>query len=136
MKKRTILLICILAAAVAAAAILPGKLGRRPYKSLKAEDIASAAVSVFPYEESAEISDLQTLTALLNDLVIYEKFDSDQVFYGDPAVFTVTKTNGTEFTVVPGSPFATVDGVRHRSADEPCEKLDQFGYSVLDSAAQ
>ncbi len=101
---------------------------KRPFQNLKAEEIVSARVEMFPPDVRKDLlgDDLQTLAELLQDVVIYEPDNSYRMYAGQSVVFTVTKSDGTVLEVGAFNPFCIINGAGYRTEYAPCEALNNF----------
>lgn len=132
-KKKSALLLLVCAVAVGAVALaLSGTWGRRPFKTLSAEDIAAATVTLTPPGETVEIAEVEELADDLNAVVIYRKDNSYTEYVGQGCVFSLTLADGTELEVNAYNPFLIIDGVGYRCEYEPCEALNSFANRLLD----
>ena len=100
MKKKTaVVLLCAVIVIAAAARICTNFIGKKPFASLKAEDIASATVQLLPPNQTAPVTDLDALAAALNDAVIYRKDGSYTEYNGQAVIYTIVLKDGTERAV-------------------------------------
>ncbi len=134
MKKKGIaLLLLVCAVAVGAVALaLSGTWGRRPFKTLSAEDIAAASVTLTPPGETVEIAEVEELADDLNAVVIYRKDNSYTEYVGQTCVFSLTLADGTTMEINAYNPFLIIDGVGYRCEYQPCEALNSFANRLLD----
>ena len=132
MKKKTaVVLLCAVIVIAAAALICTNFIGKKPFASLKAEDIASATVQLLPPNRTAPVTDLDALAAALNDAVIYRKDGSYTEYNGQAVIYTIVLKDGTERAVNFFSPFLIIDGVGYRANAESCEQLARIADGLI-----
>src|SRR5699024_5872464 len=76
------------------AAGLIASMGKAPFRDLEAKEILSASVLLGPPDQTVDIQDLETLTALLRQLRIYRRDDSYTGYAGQTCLFTIQKKDG------------------------------------------
>lgn len=108
-------------------------LGSRPYKNLTAEEIASAEVCLSPPDKTVPVEDLEKLTALLRQAVVYEKDNSYTEYCGQGVDFRLTMRDGSQMSIVAFNPFLIIDGTGYRTKYEPCEALNQYANNLLNA---
>lgn len=132
MKKKVIL---IAALALLIAGLLTWKFlfGAKPLRSLRAEEVASAAVELYPPNVTLTLTqeDIARLISILNQVVTYQRDDSYGEYSGQAVIFTLIKTDGTQLRVQAYNPFIVIDGAGYRTKYEPCEELNQLGNDKL-----
>ena len=127
MKKKTaVALLCAVIVIAAAALICTNFIGKKPFASLKAEDIASASVQLLPPNRTAPVTDLDALAAALNDAVIYRKDSSYTEYSGQAVTFTLIMADGSQEEITAYSPFLIVNGTGYRAKYGPCEQLSRY----------
>ena len=132
MKKKTaVALLCAVIVIAAAALVCTNFIGKKPFASLKAEDIASASVRLVPPDRTAPVTDLDALAAALNDAVIYRKDSSYTEYNGQAVIYTIVLKDGTERAVNAYSPFLIIDGVGYRANAESCEQLARIADGLI-----
>lgn len=134
MSKRTAKIalgVCALIAICAAVALLLFCRGTRPFSSLKAENIVSARVQLYPPDVTIDVEDKEALSALLREVVIYGRDDSYTEYAGQAAIFTLQMTDGRIVEVTEYNPFTVIDGAGYRCAYQPCEDLNRFANELL-----
>lgn len=105
---------------------------KKPYKNLKASDIVSATIQLTPPDKTIQITELDELTAHLNDLVIYKKDSSYGEYCGQAITITLTMTDGSEEKIMEFNPFVVINGVGYTANYESCEKLSIYANTLLD----
>ena len=104
-------------------------IGHRPFRSLEASDIQSAAVELLPPDVTIQLGrdEIAALASLLREVRVTRRDDSYVGYDGQAVRFTLTLTDGTTTTVTAYNPFLIIDGRGWRTAYEPCEALNAFG---------
>lgn len=117
------------AAAVTAVLVLVLAAGRRPFRTLRAEDIRSAQVRLLPPDVTADLepADIETLAALLREVRVTRRDGSYTEYDGQAVVFTLTMADGAAVEAMAYAPFFIIDGVGYRAAYGPCAALSNFG---------
>ena len=121
-------------ALLAAAILFAPAIGRRPFRKLKASDIASADVLLMPPDRTVRIPETEDLAGYLNDVVIYNRDDSYTEYAGQAVLFTLTMADGTQTKVMTYSPFLVIDGVGYRTKHQPCEALSRYANLLMEQA--
>lgn len=121
-----ILCVLVLAAAVPAKIFI---LGTRPLKSLRAEEVSSAIVELYPPDVTLQLTadEIGQLISILNQVVTYQRDDTYGEYDGQAVIFTLTKIDGTQIRVQAYNPFVVINGVGYRTKYEPCEDLNRLG---------
>lgn len=123
--------VCALLAAVI---LFAPAIGRRPFRKLKASEIASADVLLMPPDRMIPILETEELAGYLNDVVIYNRDDSYTEYAGQAVLFTLTMTDGTQTKIMAYSPFLVIDGIGYRTKHQPCEALSQYANLLMEQA--
>lgn len=103
----------------------------KPYKDLKASDIASATVRLSPPNKTIQIEDIEELVSYLNDIVIYEEDNSYGEYMGQGVLFTLTMTDGSKQELQAYSPFFVINGIGYKTKYGPFEKLTNYANELL-----
>lgn len=129
-KKIVIVLICCIVLGVFVSQFLVGK---HPFKKLTISDIDSVTLLLSPPEVSITLTQeqIEKFVPLLCELVIYQRDDSYTEYNGQNCIFTVTKTDGSQFKVNCGNPFVIINGYGYRTKYAPCYALNRFGNSLI-----
>lgn len=106
---------------------------KKPYKDLTAAELSSVTVYAAPPDRTVQVEDISEVTELLKGIVIYNKDDSYREYAGQAAVFTLTKTDGSQTEIVAYYPFLVIDGVGYRAEYEPCEALNAYANRLLET---
>lgn len=120
----TVIILLVLAAVM---------MGKRPFRSLKAEQIASMTVTLTPPDVTIELESeqIQQAATLISQIVTYQKDQSYTDYAGQGVIFTITMTDGTKHSIIEYNPFVVIDGVGYRTKQEPCEQLNRFANELL-----
>lgn len=120
----TVIILLVLAAVM---------MGKRPFRSLKAEQIASMTVTLIPPDVTIELEpeQIQQAATLISQIITYQKDQSYTDYAGQGVIFTITMTDGTKHSIIEYNPFVVIDGVGYRTKQEPCEQLNRFANELL-----
>ncbi|MDR2514884.1 MAG: hypothetical protein LBD02_06725 [Christensenellaceae bacterium] len=129
MKKLLWLLGGALAALVLCAVLNRNLAGARPFQGLKAGEIASATVELYPPDVKIELGDdeITELAALLHEVVVFQRFEGYGRYAAQAVVYTLHMADGTNHSVNACNPFLIVDGEGYRAEYAPCERLNSLG---------
>ena len=105
--------------------------GRRPFRNLKAEEIASASMEIMPPDQEVVVEDLDELVSHLQQLVIYRQDQSYSEYAGQAVVITLEMKDGSRMEIVEYNPFVIIDGVGYRCKYEPSEQLNLYANQLL-----
>ena len=108
--------------------------GERPYKDLKASDVASVSVTLSPPNKTIQIDDIEKMVSLLRDIVIYEEDNSYSEYMGQGVLFTITMLDGSKQELQAYNPFFVINGTGYKTKYKPCEKLTNYANELLDKA--
>lgn len=108
--------------------------GRRPYRNLEASDIVSATVHLMPPDQTIQITEVEELTAYLQNIVIYRRDDSYTAYKGQAVTFTLTMADGSQETIMAYNPFVVINGTGYQTKYEPCEQLNHYANQLLKHA--
>lgn len=128
-KKYAVIVIVIILLVLVAVMMM----GKRPFRSLKAEQIASMTVTLTPPDVTIELEpeQIQQAAMLISQIVTYQKDQSYTDYAGQGVIFTITMTDGTKHSIMGYNPFVVIDGVGYRTKQEPCEQLNRFANELL-----
>lgn len=105
--------------------------GRRPFRNLKAEEIASASMEIMPPDQEVVVEDLDELVSHLQQLVIYRRDQSCSEYAGQAVVITLEMKDGSRMEIVEYNPFVIIDGVGYRCKYEPSEQFNHYANQLL-----
>lgn len=130
-KKRLIAIIigCLIIIGIVIAAFS----GQKPYKNLKAANIASATVYLAPPDKTIQIVEIKELVTYLNEIVIYSEDNSYTEYDGQAVIFTLTMFDGSQEEIMVYNPFVVINGTGYKTKYKPCEKLNHYANQLLDS---
>lgn len=133
-KKRLIVLIigCLIVISIGIGVFVFS--GQKPYKNLRAEDIASATVYLAPPDKTIQIVEIKELVTYLNEIVIYSEDNSYTEYDGQAVIFTLTMFDGSQEEIMVYSPFVVINGTGYKTKYEPCEKLNRYANQLSDNA--
>ena len=77
-------------------------MGKRPFRSLKAEQIASMTVTLTPPDVTIELEpeQIQQTATLISQIITYQKDQSYTDYAGQGVIFTITMTDGTKHSIM------------------------------------
>ena len=107
--------------------------GGRPFRELDAAGITFATVCLTPPDATLEIPDVEKLTGLLQNVVVYRRDDSYREYSGQGVTFALTFADGTQTQIMAYNPFVVINGVGYRTEYAPCEALNQYANDLLRS---
>lgn len=105
-----------------------------PFSELEAHDIEEVFILFggFPAYPLAQ-EDLYPLVEALRSVELYEEDNRYHEYDGLGWVwFQLELSNGEIFHFQPANPFFIIDGVGYRTKYQPCETLNNIGYSYVD----
>lgn len=133
--RRTLFAGCLLA--LLAALILAFALsGRRPYRDLRASDIASAAVHLVPPDETVELTDCEELAGYLKELVVWRESNEVKEYCGQMVAFSLTMKDGSREELMVSAPFLVINGTEYKAAQGPCEALERYANRALEDTTK
>ncbi len=126
MKTKRLWLLLAGIVALLALAACSGKAGadQPPYKNLKASDIQTASVYIFPPGDYVEIEDKDKLISCLNQLVLTE--NNEDLMIGQSSVLNITKTDESQIILKISGEFIEVDGVMYKAENGSANALISF----------
>ncbi len=132
MKKKIIISISLIIVLICIILIGKSLTGSRPFKDLRAEEIASVTVELYPPDTKAVLDsqEIEDLVGILHKVVIYSEDNSYTEYDGQAVVFKITKTDGTMIEINAYNPFLIIDEVGYKTKYEPCEQLNRLGNSI------
>ena len=118
-------------AVVAVTVLLWHPWGKRPFRGLEAEDIASASIELLPPDQEVAVEDIDELVPYLQQLMIYQPDQSYSEYAGQAVVITLEMKDGSRLEIVGYNPFVVIDGVGYRCKYEPSEVLNRYANQLL-----
>lgn len=134
MKKKASIIIVAVLLLIIFSGVVPGWIGRRPFKNLLTAHIESAVVHLAPPDVTVPIVERKELVEYLEDVVIYNEDNTYTEYSGQAVVFILTMTDGSQIEVMAYNPFLVIDGVGYRTKYEPCEALNRYANRLLDES--
>lgn len=132
MEKKTLMKFSItLISAILVIFILVKAKGEKPFEDLDASTIKTATVHLVPPDATIDVEDIDELTELLHEVVIYKEDDSHEWYSGQAVTYKLIFNDGSKKKIVAYNPFIIIDGVGYKCKYEPCEALNAFGNSLL-----
>lgn len=132
MKKKTLMKVSItLLLIILAIFILVKAKGEKPFEDLDALTIKTATVHLVPPDATIDVEDIDELTELLQEIVIYKEDDSYEWYEGQAVTYKLIFNDGSRKKIVAYNPFIIIDGVGYKCKYEPCEALNAFGNNLL-----
>ena len=127
--KKAILVICALGIILATAC---SSNKTKPFNTMSTEDVVSATVELLPPGVKVDLSleEIGELVAILQMVEIYEKDDSYRDYRGQAVIYSITKVDGTQQTIMAYNPFIVIDGIGYKTKYEPCEALNALGNTI------
>ena len=134
-KKKLLFGIAVILAAAGIALAARYAAGTRPFRDLTEEEIQTVTVELYPPDVKAELdaAQIEELISVLQEVVIYNRDDSYNLYAGQAVVYTVTKTDGTVIEISAYNPFLIIDRVGYRTEYEPCQELNGLGNRIADT---
>lgn len=133
MNKKIIIVISILVLGILAL-ISFSTFKRKPFTKLSATEIVSAELFIIPPEKVIDLTDeedIDELTDILNEIVIYREDNSGREYAGQLVQVTIILKNDETHTIGAYNPFLFLNGKCYRTKYEPCQKLKAFGNRIL-----
>jgi len=133
MNRKIIIVVSILIFGILSV-ILFSTFGRKPFAKLSATEIISAELFIIPPEKIIDLTDeedIEELTDILNEIVIYREDNSGREYVGQLVQVTIILKNGETHAIGAYNPFLFLNGKCYRTKYEPCEKLNAFGNRIL-----
>ena len=134
--KRIILTIAAIVLAVALIMTIgTWVIGRKPFKDLKADEIQSISIHLWPPNESMELTDaeIKELVGLLQRVEIHHPTWMHHASGGQSNVMTITFQNGSVIEVNEFGSILIIDGMGYRAEYEPNEAINQFANKLFNT---
>lgn len=135
MKRRILIIAAIVLAVVLLVSVGFSVIGRRPFKDMKAEDIKSVSVHLWPPNETMELSqdEIEELVGLLQQVKIYNPSWLHLASGGQSNIMTITYQDGSVKEVNQFGSTLIIDGQGYRAEYEPNEAINQFANKLFNS---
>ena len=133
-KRKTVLILTAVLILAALLAVFAARslIGSKPFEDLEASDIQEASVEFLPPGDTITLdrNEIEKLTDILNDVIIYRRDGSYRNYNGQSVIFTIIKTDGSQVTVNAFNPFLVINDTGYRTEYEFCGELASFGNSL------
>lgn len=136
-KKRLIILLCVLAAAVAGLLVYifydPTPKMKKPFENLSKEQISKVVMCSNFGQPKAELDDKQTdeFIALIREIETGEVTTDTNLDGFSPKTMTVVYTDGTQQDIATCGDLFTIDGVTYKSVYSECHALNELRGRIL-----
>ncbi len=132
-KKYKIIIVSIVLITIAGIIFFIRAQGRKPFNDLALDEIKSVSVELLPPNIKFELNDgeIKRFVEIIKGVVIYNRDDSYSEYYGQAAIYTITKKDGTSVKINAYNPFLIIDNKGYKTKYEPCEKLNSFANECL-----
>ncbi|HWR23331.1 MAG TPA: hypothetical protein VN366_07620 [Feifaniaceae bacterium] len=140
MNKKTVWPLYAAAVLVAAGILLvPMLSGSRPFKNLRAEDVAFVELAARPPDATIRIAEqeqIREITAALNQVVLYQRSDEYRDYAGQYVQFALIMNSGERVEAAAFNPFFIINGQGYKTRYEPCEELNRLANAYLSEAGK
>ena len=135
MKRKILTIAAIVLAVVLIMTIGTWVIGRKPFKDLKADEIQSISVHLWPPNESMELTDaeIKELVGLLQQVEIHHPTWMHHASGGQSNVMTITFQDGSVKEVNQFGSILIIDGLGYRAEYEPNEAINQFSNKLFNT---
>lgn len=136
-KKRLIILLCVLAAAVAGLLVYifydPTPKMKKPFENLSKEQISKVVMCSNFGQPKAELDDKQTdeFIALIREIETGEVTTDTNLDGFSSKTMTVVYTDGTQQDIATCGDLFTIDGVTYKSVYSECHALNELRGRIL-----
>ena len=135
MKRKILTIAAIILAVALFMTIGTWVIGRKPFKNLKADDILSVSIHLWPPNESMELTDaeIEALVGLLQQVQIHHPTWMHHASGGQSNVMTITFQDGSVKEVNQFGSILIIDGMGYRAEYEPNEAINQFSNKLFNT---
>lgn len=128
MKRKILIFAAIVLAVVLIVSIGLSLIGRRPFKNMKAEEIQSISIHLWPPNETMELNqdEIEELVGLLQQVKIYNPSWLHLASGGQSNIMTITYQDGSVKEVNQFGSTLIIDGQGYRAEYEPNEAINKF----------
>ena len=135
MKRKILTIAAIVLAVALIMTIGTWVIGRKPFKDLKADEIQSISVHLWPPNESMELTDaeIKELVGLLQQVEIHHPTWMHHASGGQSNVMTITFQDGSVKEVNQFGSILIIDGLGYRAEYEPNEAINQFSNKLFNT---
>lgn len=133
MKRKILIVAAIVLAVVLIVSIGLSVIGRRPFKNLKAEEIQSISIHLWPPNETMELSqdEIEELVGLLQQVKIYNPSWLHLASGGQSNIMTITYQDGSVKEVNEFGSTLIINGQGYRAEYEPNEAINKFANKLF-----
>ena len=135
MKRKILTIAAIVLAVTLIMTIGTWVIGRNPFKDLKADEIRSVTIHLWPPNESMELTDAEKeeLVGLLLQVEIHHPTWMHHASGGQSNVMTITFQDGSVKEVNQFGSILIIDGVGYRAEYEANEAINQFSNKLFNT---
>ena len=135
MKRKILTIAAIVLAVTLIMTIGTWVIGRNPFKDLKADEIRSVTIHLWPPNESMELTDaeIEELVGLLQQVEIHHPTWMHHASGGQSNVMTITFQDGSVKEVNQFGSILIIDGVGYRAEYEANEAINQFSNKLFNT---
>lgn len=135
MKRKIFTVAAIVLAVVLIVTIGLSVIGRRPFKNMKAEEIQSISIHLWPPNETMELNqdEIEELVGLLQQVKIYNPSWLHLASGGQSNIMTITYQDGAVKEVNQFGSTLIIDGQGYRVEYEPNEAISQFANKLFET---
>ena len=110
-------------------------IGRKPFKNLKADEIQSISIHLWPPNESMDLTqtEIEELVGLLQQVEIHHPTWMHHASGGQSNVMTITFQDGSVKEVNQFGSILIIDGMGYRAEYEPNEVINQFANKLFNT---
>lgn len=135
MKRKILTIAAIFLAVALILTIGTWVIGRKPFEDLKADEIRSVTIHLWPPNESMELTDaeIEELVGLLQQVEIYHPTWMHHASGGQSNVMTITFKDGSVKEVNQFGSILIIDGMGCRAEYEANEAINQFSNTLFNT---
>lgn len=135
MKRKILVVAAVILLTILVIAIGLGIVGRRPFKSMKPEDIKSISIHLWPPNETLELSqqEIEELVGLLQQVKIHHRSWMHLFSGGQSCIMTITYLDGSVLEVNVFGSTVIINGRGYRAEYEPSEAINKFASRLFDT---
>ena len=133
MKRKILTIAAIILAVALIVTIGTWVIGRKPFKYLKADEIQSISIHLWPPNESMDLTEaeIEELVGLLQQVEIHHPTWMHHASGGQSNVMTITFQDGSVKEVNEFGSILIIDGMGYRAEYEPNEAINQFANKLF-----
>lgn len=135
MKRKILIIAAVILAVILVITIGLSLIGRQPFKNMKAEEIQSVSIHLWPPNETMELNqdEIDALVGLLQQVTIYNPRWLHLASGGQSNIMTITYQDGSVKELNQFGSTLIIDGKGYRAEYEPNEAINQFANRLLDT---